>query len=120
MSKMKRNDQNGMIQADDIAAVPCDEMLGVFANAFFAWAATSGTVMVRGEDWIACSRGRWITERKPWGKKVQGLSEHQFERMLARGRKKGVLETCQWPSRFEVGSKGWIQDRTACAPDQGI
>src|SRR5262249_53878672 len=85
-----------------------DQMLGVFMHKLYAWADSTNAKLtkINGTRWIGCSTNRWITERKPWGKKVN-VSKHQFERMLARGRKIGVLQTCQWPSRFENGDKHW-------------
>lgn len=89
-------------QTDDIDACEGDQMLGIFMHKLYAWAGSTNAGLTKIQDacWIGCSTSRWITERKPWGKKRE-VSKHQFERMLSRGRKMGVLETCQWPSRFE-------------------
>jgi hypothetical protein len=94
--------QPEIIPEDDIDACDGDQMLGIFMNKLFAWAdgTNAGLTKIDGASWIGCSTNRWITERKPWGKKVK-VSEHKFERMLARGRKMSVLRTRQWPSRFE-------------------
>ena len=91
-----------IIPEDDIDACGGNQMLGIFVHKLFAWAdnTEAGLTKIKGASWIGCSTNRWITERRPWGKKVK-FSKHQFERMLARGRKMGVLATCQWPSRFE-------------------
>ena len=91
------------IPEDDIDACDGDQLLGVFMHKLFAWAENTEAMLtkIKGAAWIGCSTNRWITERKPWGKKAK-VSKYQFERMLARGRKLGVLETCQWPSRFEA------------------
>lgn len=93
---------------DDIDACEGDQMLGIFMHKLFTWAdsTNAGLTKIKGTRWIGCSTNRWITERRPWGKKHK-VSRHQFERMLARGRKTCVLETCQWPSRFEKGDKQW-------------
>lgn len=97
-----------VVLADDIDACEGNQMLGIFMHKLFAWADSTSAELTKIKDtrWIGCSTSRWITERKPWGKKSK-VSRHQFERMLARGRKMGVLETCQWPSRFENGGKQW-------------
>ena len=94
--------QPKIIPEDDIDACEGDQMLGVFMHKLNAWADSTdaGLTKIKGTRWIGCSTNRWITERKPWGKKTN-VSKHKFERILARGRKMGVLETCQWPSRFE-------------------
>jgi hypothetical protein len=94
--------QPKIILEDDIEACDGDQLLGVFMNKLYAWAdsTNAGLTKIKGTRWIGCSTKRWITERKPWGKNNK-VSKHQFERMLARGRKMGVLKTCQSPSRFE-------------------
>jgi hypothetical protein len=88
--------QPKIILEDDIDACDGDQMLGVFMHKLYAWADNTKAELtkINGTRWIGCSTNRWITERKPWGKKVK-VSKHQFERMLARGRKMGVLETYQ-------------------------
>lgn len=113
-----------IIPEDDIDACYGDQMLGVFMHKLFAWAENTEAILtkIKGASWIGCSTNRWITERKPWGKKVK-VSRHQLERMLARGRKMGVLETCQWPSRFEMWktvlhvrpTDGYSERRTSAA-----
>lgn len=91
-----------IIPEDDIAACGGDQMLGVFMHKLFGWASNTAArlITIDGQEWIGCSTKRWITERKPWGKKAN-VSKYMFERMLARGRKLGVLNTRQWPCRFE-------------------
>jgi hypothetical protein len=109
--------QPKIILEDDIDACDGDQMLGVFMHKLYAWADNTKAELtkINGTRWIGCSKNRWITERKPWSKKVK-VSKHQFERMLARGRKMGVLETCQWPARPSRRRIWRTQDR--CGPMQ--
>ena len=98
--------QPKIIPEDDIEACDGDQLLGVFMSKLYAWAdsTNAGLTKINGTRWIGCSTNRWITERKPWGKNNK-VSKHQFERMLARGRKMGVLKTCQSPSRLRSGRR---------------
>src|SRR5215813_5641767 len=93
------NSQLKIVVEDDIDACDGDQILGVFTHKLYDWANNTKAELtkIHGIRWIGCSVTRWNTERKPWGKKVK-VSKYRFERMLARGRKMGVLETCQSPS----------------------
>lgn len=86
---------------DDIVACDGDELLGVFMHWWFGFEATTSAKLTvyDGRRWLAMSREDLRTKHQPWGKK-RTISRATFDRMLAKGKKLGVLATCQRPSRY--------------------